>query len=168
MKKAFGILFVLLMACGGDGPLSISTRPLEVEKEQDFSGVGLIGYQPLAFRAAHHDGEEIRGALCELTGSGFNKTFLTPAIIMVPNFGERNQNLVTYCRFETQTVTQIQTSQKRTGISLSGIASGVGGIAGGAIGGLVAGTVADAVTKQPTSNYGYADTTIIFDEKETS
>ncbi len=166
MNKASGILLAFLMACGGNGPLTISTRPLEVEKTAEFSGIGLIGYQPLTFRAEHKNGEEIRGALCELTGSGFNLTFLTPAIIMVPNFGERNQNLATYCRFESQTVTQIQTSKKRTGISLSGIATGVGGIAAGAVGELLVGTVTDAIATKPTSDYGYTDTTIIFDEKE--
>ena len=166
MKKLSIIPIAMLAACGGkNDPETVGARPIQVEKLADYDGTGLIGYQPVTMRARiGAKGEEVVGAYCEMTGSGFKAKFLTPAIIMVPNFGTRNQNLATYCRFEEHTATQIQTSRKKTGLDLASVAEGVGGIAGGAVGGLVAGTVTGLVTKKPTSDYGYENTTVIFSD----
>lgn len=163
MKYASILLLGTLIACGKTDPTSIGSRPIEIDKSPEFSNLGLIGYQPLTFRAQFDKkGDEIKDAYCELSGSGFKASFLTPAIVMIPNFGERNQDLVTFCRYHGETISQIQHSQKKSGVNLSEIASGVGGMAAGPIGGLVAGTATGLVTKKPTSDYGYENTTVIF------
>ncbi len=142
---------------------AITTRPVAIAQTAGFNATGLEGYQPVEMRTRIKEGAELSGIACEVQGTGFYATFKTPAIVMIPNYGQRNQDIVTYCRHNGQTISQIQHSRQRGSFKLSDIASGIGSAAAGPIGGALLGSITNFFTTERTSQFGYDNTTIIFE-----
>ena len=120
-------------------------QPTQVARTSGFVKQGLGEMEPTSVRAVRKGGKEIKGVGCQLLGRGYSARFTTPAVVLIPEYGQASPLPTVTCNLDDQSASVQAKLQNRTEVDNTGALLDAGGLLGLMIGGAVSGARNDKV-----------------------
>jgi len=120
-------------------------KPTQVTRTSGFITQRLVEMEPTSVRAVRNGGQEIKGVGCQLLGRGYSARFTTPAVVLIPEYGQASPLPTVTCNLDDQTASVQAKLQNRTEVNTTGALGDAGGLLGLMIGGVVSGARKDKV-----------------------
>lgn len=112
---------IFLLSNLADGPTRapIPTKLAEALRHEGFVNEGLVGVEPMAVRS-YLGGISSGNHKCQLLGRSYSAQFKTPAIVLIPDYGQRSPLPTVTCSSGGETVTVQAKLKNKTKVSSMG------------------------------------------------
>lgn len=157
-----------LAGCEVPEPVEVT----QVTRSNSFVTSGLVEMEPTSittFRITNNESaqtksttqrKEVKGVACQLNGRGYSARFTTPAVVLVPEYGQASPLPTVTCKLDGQTVSVKSKLQNRTEVETTGALLDAGGLLGLAMGGAFSAVRKD----KDDDNYAYWPIIVEFPE----
>jgi hypothetical protein len=163
IKKPIALL-ALMTALAACEMADITQPPVQYRATKKLNEKGVTNFTLRTFQFADGSRKELSGVPCKMTAPGFTASFVSPAVVSVPDMGPRTPAGSVSCSYNGATKLEILKPVNLTvrQIEQSAVAAGAGA---GLIGVIVTG-ISSATQKSRRDPrldaYGYIDTAVVF------
>lgn len=133
---------VTLSACDMPEPIAAT----QVDRTRNFVTEGLVELEPTpvtTYQKGISGRSEVKGVRCAMKGPGCTATFITPAVVLIPEYGQASPLPAVTCAYDGQSTSVQAKLQNRTEVETTGALANAGGLVGLALGGIISGTRTD-------------------------
>ena len=143
------VALALMLAISGCTNLQeITSPPVDVQFASNAAQQEVAGYWSTEVRTMVGQApysEELVGASCELTGTGFSASFTTPALVNLPHWAQTSRAVNVTCTLANVSGSKNVTAYNKTVSDINDRANSTareGGLIGAIVGGIIAGSAA--------------------------